>query len=68
MDQISLFDMESDQKQEYLDLVKTLNYHAERYYNQDEPEISDYEYDTLNNKLKQIEKEHPDWVVPESPS
>ena len=48
--------MESDQKQEYLDLVKTLNYHAERYYNQDEPEISDYEYDTLNNKLKQIEK------------
>ena len=68
MDQISLFDMESDQKQEYLDLVKTLNYHAERYYNQDEPEISDYEYDTLNNKLKQIEKDHPDWVVPESPS
>ena len=60
--------MESDQKQEYLDLVKTLNYHAERYYNQDEPEISDYEYDTLNNKLKQIEKDHPDWVVPESPS
>ena len=46
MDQISLFDMESDQKQEYLNLVKTLNYHAERYYNQDEPEISDYEYDT----------------------
>lgn len=68
MDQISLFDMESDQKQEYLDLVKTLNYHAERYYNQDEPEISDYEYDMLNNKLKQIEKDHPDWVVPESPS
>ena len=35
MDQISLFDMESDQKQEYLDLVKTLNYHVECYYKQD---------------------------------
>ena len=60
--------MEDGLKQEYLELVKTLNYHAERYYNQDEPEISDFEYDQLNNKLKQIEKDHPDWVVPESPS
>ena len=59
---------EPDPRQEYLDLVKTLNYHAERYYAQDEPEISDYEYDTLNNRLKAIEKEHPDWIVPESPS
>jgi len=57
-----------DLKKEYLELVKTLNYHAERYYAQDDPEISDYEYDTLNNRLKEIEKEHPDWVVPESPS
>lgn len=57
-----------DPKKEYLELVKTLNYHAERYYAQDDPEISDYEYDTLNNRLKEIEKEHPDWVVPESPS
>ena len=57
-----------DPRQEYLELVKTLNYHAERYYAQDEPEISDYEYDTMNNRLKEIEKEHPDWVVPESPS
>ena len=57
-----------DPKEEYLELVKTLNYHAERYYAQDEPEISDFEYDTMNNRLKEIEKEHPDWVVPESPS
>ncbi|MBO4682224.1 MAG: NAD-dependent DNA ligase LigA [Clostridiales bacterium] len=57
-----------DPKKEYLELVKTLNYHAERYYAQDDPEISDYEYDTLNNRLKEIEKAHPDWVVPESPS
>ncbi len=57
-----------DPKEEYLELVKTLNYHAERYYAQDEPEISDFEYDTMNNRLKEIEKEHPDWIVPESPS
>ena len=57
-----------DPRQEYLDLVKTLNYHAERYYAQDEPEISDYEYDQMNNRLKAIEKEHPDWIVPDSPS
>ena len=56
------------EKNEYLELVKKLNYYAELYYAQDEPEISDYEYDMMNNRLKEIEKEHPDWIVPESPS
>ena len=54
--------------EEYLELVKKLNHFAELYYSKDEPEISDYEYDNLNNRLKQLEKEHPDWVVPDSPS
>ena len=65
-DQISMFDNSSEQ--EYRELVKTLNYHCDRYYNEDEPEISDYEYDMLNQKLKTIEKEHPEWVTDESPS
>lgn len=56
------------EKNEYLELVKKLNHFAELYYAQDEPEISDYEYDTMNNRLKEIEKAHPDWIVPESPS
>ena len=56
------------EKNEYLELVKELNHFAELYYAQDEPEISDYEYDTMNNRLKEIEKAHPDWIVPESPS
>ena len=56
------------EKNEYLELVKKLNHFAELYYAQDEPEISDYEYDTMNNRLKEIEKVHPDWIVPESPS
>lgn len=71
MEQLDLFASmaQADQeKNEYLELVKKLNHFAELYYAQDEPEISDYEYDTMNNRLKEIEKEHPDWIVPESPS
>ncbi|MCR4730503.1 MAG: NAD-dependent DNA ligase LigA [Saccharofermentans sp.] len=59
---------EDKERNEYLELVKKLNHFAELYYAKDEPEISDYEYDTMNNRLKEIEKAHPDWIVPESPS
>ena len=71
MEQMDLFlslASADQEKNEYLDLVKKLNHFAELYYAQDEPEISDYEYDTMNNRLKEIEKEHPDWIVPNSPS
>jgi DNA ligase (NAD+) len=40
----------------------------DRYYNQDDPEISDYEYDQLMLSLKAAEKEHPEWITPDSPS
>ena len=53
---------------EYEVLKNTIEYHMDRYYNQDTPEISDYEYDQLMQKLKAAEKEHPDWVTPDSPS
>ena len=53
---------------EYSELKKTIDYHMDRYYNQDEPEISDYEYDKLMIRLKEIEKEHPEWVTSDSPS
>ncbi|MDO4421574.1 MAG: NAD-dependent DNA ligase LigA [Eubacteriales bacterium] len=71
MEQLDLFAAlqgEDQERNEYLELVKKLNHFAELYYSKDEPEISDYEYDTMNNRLKEIEKEHPDWIVPESPS
>lgn len=71
MEQLDLFAAlqgKDQERNEYLELVKKLNHFAELYYSKDEPEISDYEYDTMNNRLKEIEKEHPDWVVPESPS
>ena len=53
---------------EYKELIDTIDYHMNRYYNQNEPEISDYDYDQLMLKLKAAEKEHPEWVTPDSPS
>jgi len=50
------------------ELKKTLEYHIDRYYNQDSPEISDYEYDMLMQELKTLEKEHPDLVTQDSPT
>ena len=51
------------------DLVgKKIDYHMDRYYNQDSPKISDYEYDQLMIQLKEAEKEHPEWVTPDSPT
>ena len=53
---------------DYLNLVKTLQRHEHLYYVQDSPEISDYEYDEMLKLLINIEKEHPDWQVNDSPS
>ena len=39
-------------------LRKEIEYHIERYYNQDDPEITDYEYDQKMNELKRLEREH----------
>jgi len=53
---------------EYEELRKTIEYHMDRYYNQDEPEISDYEYDQLMIQIKNAEKEHPEWSDELSPT
>jgi len=55
-------------KKEYDGLVATIRYHMDRYYNEDEPEISDYEYDMLMQRLKAAEREHPEWVRDDSPT
>lgn len=49
-------------------LRKEIEYHIERYYNQDDPEITDYEYDQKMNDLKRLEREHPEYVTPDSPT
>ena len=53
---------------EYISLKETIRRHMRLYYDQDEPEISDYEYDRLMQELKKAEREHPEWVTPDSPS
>lgn len=55
-------------REEYDALIGTINYHMNCYYNEDESEISDYEYDQLMIRLKEAEKEHPEWVTTDSPS
>ncbi|MBE6872063.1 MAG: NAD-dependent DNA ligase LigA [Ruminococcaceae bacterium] len=55
-------------KEKMTELVKKLNFHAYKYYVEDSPEISDYEYDMMMNELKAIEAEHPQWILPTSPT
>lgn len=50
------------------ELRKQIIYHSDRYYNQDNPEISDYEFDMLMKELKQLEKEHPEFITKDSPT
>lgn len=54
--------------EQYKELEKTIDHHMDLYYNQDAPAISDYEYDQLMLRLKAAEKEHPEWVTPDSPT
>lgn len=55
-------------KEELEKLRKDINYHNERYYVLSTPEISDYEYDLLINKLKELENANPELITPDSPS
>ena len=55
-------------KSDYEELAKELTDHNQRYYVEAAPIISDYEYDKLLDKLRKIEREHPDWVVDWSPT
>lgn len=50
------------------ELRKLLNHHSYMYYVKDDPEISDYEYDMLMQKLIDMEKNSPLPVPPDSPS
>ena len=50
------------------ELREIINYHIDRYYNQDDPEITDYEYDMLMQELKKLEAEHPERITPDSPT
>lgn len=55
-------------EQRIKELTKTLEYHNNRYYNLDNPEISDYEYDMLLRELENLENEFPTLKSPLSPT
>ncbi len=49
-------------------LRATIKYHSRRYYENDAPEISDFEYDKMFEELKALEAEHPEYYDPTSPT
>lgn len=53
-------------KKEIKELREKLEYYAKLYYDMDSPEISDYEYDMMMNKLKALEKEFPELIIKDS--
>lgn len=55
-------------EKEINDLRSKIEYHNNKYYNEDSPEISDYEYDKLIQKLIKLENEHPEFVSKNSPT
>lgn len=54
--------------QAYNELVEKLLALSVAYYDNDAPLVSDYEYDMMNNSLKRMEAEHPEWIRPDSPT
>lgn len=50
------------------ELISLINYHNEKYYNQDSPEIEDFEYDNLMKELIKLEEENPELKRNDSPS
>lgn len=55
-------------KKELARLRKEIRHHNNCYYNNDEPEISDYEYDQLMLQLKKLEADYPELVTKNSPT
>lgn len=49
-------------------LRRQLTYHSKRYYVDDDPEISDFEYDRMYAELLSLEAEHPEYDDPASPT
>lgn len=61
-------DIKDITKDDYDELSDIIKYHMNLYYNEDRSIISDYEYDILMQKLKDIEKEYKSYVSTNSPT
>lgn len=55
-------------KNRIADLTEQINQHNYNYYVQSAPVISDYDFDMLLKELEQLEKEHPEFASPNSPT
>lgn len=61
-------DCTQDVKQRMEELIRLIEYHNNRYYNLDDPEISDYEYDQLYLELTNLEQAYPQLKRKDSPT
>lgn len=61
-------DANEDLQNEITKLRADIERHNELYYQKSQPEISDFEFDQLLERLKQLESEHPHLVTPDSPT
>lgn len=52
----------------YNELVALVTKYNKQYHEEGNSEISDYEFDMLNKELKEIEEEHPEWIVADTPT
>jgi DNA ligase (NAD+) len=59
---------EDEASRRVLDLRHQLEYHNYRYYVQDDPEVTDAEYDALYRELKALEEQFPELITPDSPT
>jgi len=55
-------------EKEIKDLCDKIDYHNDLYYQKSRSEISDYEFDKLLEKLIALEKEYPEYKLPNSPT
>lgn len=55
-------------QQRVLELRRVIEYNNRLYYDQDAPELEDFEYDALNRELKELEAQFPQLITPDSPT
>ncbi len=55
-------------EKEIAKLRDEIRHHEHRYYVLDDPEISDFEFDKLMHRLQELERQHPEFVTPDSPT
>ncbi len=66
MEQLSL--MPSSAKERILHLRGEIERHNRLYYQDDQPELSDADYDALFRELLELERQHPELLTPDSPT